>query len=309
MPGLTIDWGHWKAGGIWVQRPDFYFDDSRPEWLWLELTPSPELMRAFGADLDALIHHMRRLSEDGIRAIRDARTRPPMGAQKVQRLHPWAEPKTLAEPGGRRVPSFKIGARGFLGRRLACKAATETSEWRKQHEGCRLTRLAGRPAVFPHGTYGMRVFHGVDVAEPLPDAIVAKPGPLLHEVIEEIEEAREGGAPLPDDRVAVLDEVRAAWRDEASEVVGADELDFAKAAAPAASAPAQAEQRTSADGHDSTTASSDPKAERERPEPEARHRFHCDQDHGGTRPRRLIVHRDRRRGRPRKKRGRSDPPS
>src|SRR5690606_17869634 len=95
MPGTTLDSGHWKAGGIWVERPDFYFSSDRPDALWLELTPPPLLMRVFDGDLEALIHHMRCLSEDGIRALRDARARAPMGAQKVRRLihglsrRPW----------------------------------------------------------------------------------------------------------------------------------------------------------------------------------------------------------------------------
>ncbi len=100
MPGTVLDFGHWRS---WrrcrVRRPDVYFEDSRPEELWLSLTPPPLLYQAFDGDLDALVHHMRRLSDDGARAIRDARRRPPIGAAKVSRIHPWNEPKTMAEPG------------------------------------------------------------------------------------------------------------------------------------------------------------------------------------------------------------------
>jgi hypothetical protein len=299
MPGTTLDWGHWKAGGIWVERPHFYFSDDRPEALWLRLTPPPLLMRAFDGDLDALIHHMRRLSEDGIRALRDTRTRPPIGAQKVQRLHPWTEPKTMAEPGGQRVPTFKVGAQGFLGRREASQAAVETSEWRKEYEGCRLERLAGRPAVFPHGTYGMRVFHGVEVAEPRADALVAQPGPLLHEVMVELERGRDGER-VEGDRAQVLEAVRAAWRAEASEIAAADELDFANAVS-----------RRPADVSSSVPEATSADEPPPRPEPETRHRFHREQDDGRPHARRVVIHRDRRRGRPKKKKGpgRSDPPS
>ncbi len=254
-------------------------------------------MRAFGGDLEALIHHMRRLSEDGIRALRDARKRAPIGAQKVQRLHPWAEPKTMAEPGGQRVPTFKIGAKGFLGYRDECQASIETSSWRKEHETCRRERLAGRSAVFPHGTYAMRVFHGAEVAAPKADAIVAQPGPLLHEVMAELEQCQADGA-RDTERAQVLEQVRTAWSAEASEITAAHELDFASAVAPRAT-------------EVNSSGSSEPADEEPRPEPEVRHRFHREHDDGRAHPRRLIVHRDRRRGRPKKKKGsgRSDPPS
>jgi hypothetical protein len=294
MQGRVLGWSHWKSGGLWVERPDVYFDPKeRPERLWLELTPPPLLMQAFDCDLDALIHHMRRVCEDGVRALRDARRRPPMGAQKVQRLHPWTEPKTLAEPGGRAVPSFKIGARGLVGRKQKCAAAREVRTFRGDHEGARQQRLAGQPAVFPHGTYGMRVFHGVEVASPRPDAIVAQPGPLLHEVVQG---ARSGA------RVQVLDEVRAAWADEASEVVAMDELDFASAAAPQM----RAEPSAGSDAPEEHGATEG----RARREAEVHYRRHRDSDDGADHARRLIIERDRRRGRPTKKKpGGSDPPS
>jgi hypothetical protein len=304
MPGVVLDWGHWKSGGVWVRRPDVYFDpDTRPEWLWLSLTPPPLLMRAFDGDLEALIHHMRRVCDDGIRALRDARRRPPLGAQKVQRLHPWTEPKTLAEPGGRMVPSFKVGARGLIGRKQRCAAAKEVRAFRADHEESRLERLAGRPAVFPHGTYGMRVFHGVEVEEPRPDAIVARPGPLLHEVLRDLEAgARDAGA-----HVQVLDEVRAAWAEEADEVVATDELDFGCAAPANSAASAEIDGPSQQDGlspHDDAT------KKRARREAEVRHRLDRESDAGGDHPRRLIIERDRRRGRPSKKKpGGSDPPS
>lgn len=291
MPGTVLDWGHWKSGGIRVARPDVYFDDSRPDELWLELTPPPLLLQAFDGDLDALVHHMRRLSDDGMRALRDARRRAPFGAQKLRRLHPWNEPKTMAEPGGRAVPSFKVGARGLLGRRRECAAALEVREWRAEHEAARLERLAGRPAVFPHGTYGMRVFHGAQVAPARDGAIVAQPGPLLAQI----------GLASDGERARLVEEVRAAWREEADEVATVDELDFASAerAQPAPSAAATAQPELSAAAM----------AQPARPEPEVRHRFDREADTAATHARRIVIERDRRRGRPHRKPGRSDPPS
>ncbi|MFW5877388.1 MAG: hypothetical protein ACOCXM_11675 [Myxococcota bacterium] len=59
---------------------------------------------------------MNKLTEHGRRAIRTARTRPPMGAKALRRLHPWSEPRTLREPGGGRVPTFRFGASGMVAR-------------------------------------------------------------------------------------------------------------------------------------------------------------------------------------------------
>lgn len=302
MPGRVLDFGHWKTGGIVVKRPDVFFSKNRPSELWLELTPPPLLMHAFGGDLDALVHHMRRLAEEGIRALGEARTRPPLGAARVCDLHPWMEPKTLVETGGRPVPTFKVGARGLVARHVECSAAVEVTGWRRWHEGSRLERLAGNAdAVFPHGTYGMRLFHNVPVAAPDPMAIVSAPGPLLHEVMADLGEVD------PSERRRVIDEVREAWRSEAAEVAEHEDLDFRHAERPskprAAGAPADAASETSGSSEEE-----EPKPER--PEPKVRHRFDRDAERVGPHPRRLIITRDRRKRRKRHTRRRSsDPPS
>jgi hypothetical protein len=292
MPGIVVDWGHWKSGGVTVRRPDVYFSRERPEELRLELTPPPLLMQAFDGDLDALVHHMRRLCDAGLSAVRDARRgRAPLGAQKLRRLHPWSEPKTLAEPGGSLVPTFKLGAAGLLARRARGAAAREVHGFRVDHEIARVERLAGRMAVFPYGTYAMRVFHNASVAEPLAEAIVAKPGPLLDEVLEELGAAK-NGTERAAARGLILEQVRGAWRDEAAAVVEHDTLDFD---GPKPTLPSTSEK----DG-----IAVDPDV---RPEPRTRHRFDRELDRGARHPRRIITIRDRRRGRPSKPRG-TDPP-
>jgi hypothetical protein len=283
MPGTVMDWGHWKSGGIVVRRPDVYFGRERPDEIRLKLTPPPLLMQAFDGDLDALVHHMRRLSDEGIRALRESRRREPVGAQKLRRMHPWMEPKTLAEPGGRLLPTFKVGARGLAGRRVRGEAASEVRAWRREHEYCRQLRLAGEHAVFPHGTYAMRVFHRVPVADPLPDAIVAQPGPLLDEVLEEQRQRKSeaSNANEPGVRAQLLDEVRAVWRDEAAQVAELDTLDFV-------------------DGrYAEVSEQAEPPSDRlARPEPRVRHRFDRELERRAPHPRRIITKRDRRRGRP-----------
>ena len=299
MPGTVLDFGHWKSGGLWVRRPEVYFEDSRPEELWLSLTPPPLLYQAFDGDLDALVHHMRRLSDEGVRAIRDARRRAPIGAAKVRRIHPWNEPKTMAEPGGRPVPTFKVGARGLVGRRQECAASTEVRGWRGEYAEARDAFLAGQSAIFPHGTYAMCATWGADAAEPHPDASVARPGPLLDEVKAELED---GCGDAESGRMRVLEEVRAAWRDEAADVVAVDGLDFDDRARGAVG--------STSSGHPANRSAGGPaEAPEERRAADVRHRFDRDRDETGMHPRRLIIVRDRREAGRREKRGRSDPPS
>jgi hypothetical protein len=321
MPGGALHFGLWRAGGEAVKRPDIYLGKGRPSELELRLSPSPVLMQAFDGDIDALVHHMRRVSEEAIRAIHKARKgRAPMGPAKLCDLHPWMEPRTLVESGGGSVPAFKVGARGLIGKRIACDAAREVTGWRYEHEETRQARLAiargealpegACEPVFPYGTYGARVFHGAPVAEqPMPGAIVAAPGPLLEEVMAEIA-ARRGQPSDVGARRRVLDEVRAAWAEEASEVAEHESLDFDETTRPRprADATSEGDANTEADA-DNSSSQPDADAKTERPEPEVRHRFDPDEDHAGRpHPRRLITKRDRRR-RKLRKRGRSDPPA
>ncbi len=305
MPDGAFDFGLWKTGGMLVKRPEFYFGKNRPSELWLRYTPPPLLMQAFDGDLDALVYHMRKVSEEAIRALREARKgRPPMGAAKLRDIHPWMEPKTLAERGGGLVPAFKVGARGIVGRRMAGDAAREVSGWRYEHRSTRLARVAvargerepSEEQVFPYGTYEERVLRGAPVAErPMEGAIVSAPGPLLEEVLADLRERPAG----PGARAAVMDEVRAAWTEESAEVADHEELDLDEATRPARSSDVS-EAAGEAEG-----ASDAPR----RPEPKVRHRFDPDEDRGGRpHPRRVITKRDRRR-RKLRRRGRSDPPA
>ncbi len=62
----------------------------------------------------------------------------------------------------------------------------------------------------------MRVFHGAQVAEPNLHAIVAQPGPVLHEI----------GGPAESGREDVLAQVQDVWREEAIQVCRVAQLDF-----------------------------------------------------------------------------------
>ena len=71
MPGSVVDFDLWKRGVIVVKKPPFYFGELRPEELELRVTPPPLLMQAFCGDLDRLIYHMNRLTEDTGQALRE----------------------------------------------------------------------------------------------------------------------------------------------------------------------------------------------------------------------------------------------
>ena len=278
MPGQQLEYGIWATEGLVVRRPPGLFDRSRPSEQLLPLAPSPEIMRLFEGDVHAAIHHMRKLAREGERAIRASRRWPALGAQRLKRIHPSDEPRTLAEARGQRVPTFRIGARGEIGRSQRIAASIETTAFRREHAETRLRRLEGEDELFPFGTYGQRVFHGAPVREPYEDALLAQPGPLLHEVLEELEQRPARSV----DRAASLDEVRDDIVERAGEVVEASELDYREP------------DPEECDGE-------------ERPPAKTKHRSDR-RPSWGENPRRLIVRRDARRGRPRKPRG-SDPPS
>jgi hypothetical protein len=294
MPMRTLDFSRWKAGYVEVERPPVYFSEDRPERLRLYLTPPPLLYRAFGGDLDALVHHMGRLVEDGIRALRDVRRRPPTGARALRRLHPWSEPTTLREPGGGPRPTFRSGARGIVGRRQRIDGARDTRRFRAENREARIARRDGDlERRFPYATYGMRVYHGAPVEDaPAEYAVVTRPGPTLEDVKTELavlgpEAFREGAREL-------VHEVRGALRDEAADIVEHDDLELCDIGLAPTVTTATRDERTPSEAHAPLV---------------VRHRF-------DRRPKerpsaaRLVVLRDRRRGRPPSGSSRhgSDPP-
>jgi putative transposase len=282
MPGTWFDFDLWKRGYLDVERPDVYFSDELPDVIRLQVTPPPLLFEAFGGDLDRLVHHMRRTSECAARTLRAARNRPPLGAQRIMRLHPWSEPRTLRESGGRRVPTFRIGARGILGRKLAVDAATETREFRRQYADARSQWCTeSREHRFPYGTYAMRVQHAAAVEPaPCPGALITQPGPLLCDVIAQLE-----ALAVPRDAVRahtfeLLDEVQNAFEEEAAELCQDAQLDF---------------DHAQPSGNDSTATVA---ARHERTAVQVRHRFDPHAASQSASSSRVIVLRDRRRGRP-----------
>jgi len=305
MPGHTFDFDLWLKGHIDVERPEFYFSDKQPEVLRLEVTPPPLLYLAFGGELDKLVYAMKRLAEHGARELRACHSRPVLGARALTRLHPWSEPRTLRETRGKRVPSFRIGARGIVGRQAHIEAALETRRFRDNYRQCRLARSGGElERAFPYGTYQLRVQHRVPVAEPEHGTgLVTRPGPTLGEVQAMLEPDREPVPPSSKARVELMDRARDALFQEAAELCehASEGMDFdsARHSSQASAAP----QRPGGDEEHGPEEASEA-----RPAPVVRHRFDRRPQAGDDPPRRVITLRDRRRGRPPGSRHGSDPP-
>lgn len=303
MPMKRVDYKLWKKGYIEVERPDFYFDSSRPKVLKLYVTPPPLLYEAFGGDLDKLVYHMEKLENAGLAALRELMTRPFMGAQAVRRIHPWSEPRTMRELGGAPVPSYRIGAHDILGRQRRA-ASREVRDFRSGHHDSRIRRRDGDHAQrFPYGTYAFRVYHGAPVEEEPPlEAIVSAPGPTLDEVKERLAQERRDPEQQRARSQAVVDAVRDAVRDESADIIEDSLLDLTepKIVSTPANVARDGEARPGGEAR---------LDEDKRPPVVVRHRFDKRRDAAA---RRIITLRDRRLGRPSKE-GRdthgSDPPS
>ncbi|MDH5674630.1 MAG: hypothetical protein OEZ06_21055 [Myxococcales bacterium] len=192
MPGFVFDFDLWLSGYIDVPKPKIYFGDSRPDVIRMKVTPPPLLYQAFGGDIERLVYHMQRMAREVVQKIVTARKRPALGPEGVLALHPWSEPRTLRDSGGKRVPTFRIGTGGAVGREVRVQAAEEVHQFRSEHEEARLARKNGDfEREFPHGTYNMQVHHNAPIAEEHPGAFLTKSGPTLDEVKAELQAQRQ----------------------------------------------------------------------------------------------------------------------
>ena len=305
-----------ESGDLDVRRPDIYFSPSRPEVIRLEVTPPPLLLLHFNGDIDKLVYWMQRMAEEGTRELQAAsKGRTPLGARKLRRMHPWSEPRTLRETRGSRVPTFRIGARGITGRRLHIQGATEVRQFRHGYHGAMGARLAGDlNAEFPFGTYHMCHFHGAPVAEApqAGEALITAPGPLLCDVLELLEQERQaraqGQSVVSRDTIALCNDIRTALREEASELCehASEAMDFEGLTAHVRTRPAETDHPPTGD-----VDAADKRASAETPTGDVivrRHRFARNTAETDRGARRVVIHRDQRRGRPVGTKHGADPP-
>ena len=200
IPGVVLGPARWRAGGYEQAKPPVFFA-SGPERQRLTMGPPPLLYLAFGGEVDALVHHLRKLEREGERRIRKARNgRPARTAAEVRAIDPFDEPRTGKERGGERIPSFKTG----LGRDANIAGAVEVRKWRETYQAAEREWRAGHPGgtstevEFPHGTHLLAARYGVRVGEAGAKDRVSAPGPTLEEAKESVaagEAQRDRGLP------------------------------------------------------------------------------------------------------------------
>ncbi len=220
MPGWTFHWDLWRPGRfVRIERPDIHFDPRYSKDHYdLNFVPPPLLLELFEGNLDKLIYRMKQLEKEAVtelRAHRRKERRKVRGPERVKQIHPWDEPRTAAESGGRIIPTFRIGAKGMVGKQARGEACAEVNAFRTcSRESFKEWKDGNRDVVFPYGTDKMNRLHGVNAENsPGPDALVFAPGPSLEEVQESYANSRHN--PLSDEARDVAEAVCAALREEA----------------------------------------------------------------------------------------------
>lgn len=186
-PGWLTPLSHLRGGVEVLDRPDLYVSDGGPSQRQIVSSPSPDLVRLFGSDLEGLVYWMEKQREAHERALekeRKAQGRRVLGAGRVKKIHPFSEPATCRERRGQRVPRFKIG-RGWEGRarkELVEQLAGEVARFRAEHAERREQWIAGdRSAEMPYGTLQLVSAYGAEMAAPHADAVLCAPDRTLSE--------------------------------------------------------------------------------------------------------------------------------
>jgi len=141
-------------------RPKHFFaeDGTMPKEVTLRLTIPPEL----GERDEILVEVQRRVTavEQSHARIRAETGRRVLGRYAVLRQS-WRESPTSREPRRNLRPT--IAAKNLWSR---LEAIQRKHEFTRAYRTARLAQLAGTPIPFPHGTYWLRRFVGVVVADP-----------------------------------------------------------------------------------------------------------------------------------------------
>lgn len=156
----------WPAKPIQVQRPKNFFREEEDGGTWPE-TAVLEMSRPPGYDElsdDELAEQIseaikEREAEKRREARRDRKTF--LGRRGVLRQSRYGRPKSAE-------PRFKISPRvACKNKWLRIERLQQNREWREGYAQSLLSWRSGdREAEFPHGTYKMRVLHGVRCAAP-----------------------------------------------------------------------------------------------------------------------------------------------
>jgi putative transposase len=169
-PGAKVHIGDIGRGVLHARRPEVYFDATNPEWpehasLPITLPPAVEkdkaedFRRAVAAELARLEAQARDdMRRQGLRFL---------GAEQARAISPY-ERATSFEALRDRNPTFAVGReQGSAWRAAAAAVRAFRASYRAALDSW---RTGVRHALFPVGTWWMRVFHGAgvnDVALPV----------------------------------------------------------------------------------------------------------------------------------------------
>ncbi|MEQ8460268.1 MAG: hypothetical protein RIB77_38605 [Sandaracinaceae bacterium] len=168
-PGFVSDPAMMKGTVIRVARPALYFDPRTTEPIEeLRFSMPPLLQRELGAD--RVVEHLERARRSMEQAHAKERKFPVLGAERLMKQHPWAEPASPRKRNPGPIPSFRV----IDDDELEEHCAKETEFFRDAHEKARRARAKGDHEVeFPAGTYLMKVQHGASVASPDNESVLA----------------------------------------------------------------------------------------------------------------------------------------
>ena len=168
-PGFVSDPAMMKGTVIRIARPPLYFDPRTSEpYEEVRFSMPPLLRRELGAD--RVVEHLERARRDAERAHAQARKWPVLGAERLMKQHPWAEPASPRKRNPGPIPSFRV----IDDDELEEHCAKETEHFRDAHAAARKARAKGEHEVeFPAGTYLMKVQHGANVASPDNESVLA----------------------------------------------------------------------------------------------------------------------------------------
>jgi hypothetical protein len=162
-PGFTtIGWRFGETRTF--KRPDEFFDEDgdMPEEVSLTLV-RPAIFSELDDDAfyDKLMDEVRTRELEVQRSVR-AQGRRFMGPCKLARQH-WNRKAQSFEERFTITPKHAASSRAQV-----LKEVQRDREWERDYAAARALLLAGKPAVFPAGTYWMRRFAGVDVVAQAP---------------------------------------------------------------------------------------------------------------------------------------------
>ena len=168
-PGFVSDPAMMKGTVIRVARPALHFDPRTREPVEeVRFSMPPLLQRELGAD--RVVEHLERARRSMEQAHARERKFPVLGAERLMKQHPWAEPASPRKRNPGPIPSFRV----IDDDELEAHCEKETEAFRDAHEAARKARARGEHDVeFPAGTYLMKVQHGANVAAPDNESVLA----------------------------------------------------------------------------------------------------------------------------------------